>query len=95
MPAYFHLRKSETRRERIQVINENGKLQIVNGLGAPIKSLWFADADMKVYQADNVAAGEKAGLIIAKGPLHLESSGADGLWRDIGFAAHRRIRSNG
>ncbi len=66
VPAYFHLRKSETRRERIQIVNENGKLQIVNSLGAQIKSLWVADADMNVYQADNVAAGQKAGLILSK-----------------------------
>ena len=50
VPAHFHLRKSETRRERIQVVNENGKLEIVNGLGAPIKSLWIADADMNFYR---------------------------------------------
>ena len=62
VPVHFHLRKSETRRERIQVVNENGKLQIVNGLGAPIKSLWIADADMNFYEAENVAAGQKAGL---------------------------------
>ena len=96
VPAFFHLRKSETRRERIQIINENGKLQIVNGLGAPIKSIWVAFptkpmphvADgLDFYHADNVAAGQKAGLI----PIELHPSplfsGAEGMLRDITFSA--------
>ncbi len=88
VPAHFHLRKSETRRERIQVVNENGKLQIVNGLGAEIKSLWIADADMNFYGASNVAAGQKTGLILAKPAPASEKSGANGLLRDISFATH-------
>jgi hypothetical protein len=87
VPVHFHLRKSETRRERLQVINENGKLQIVNGLGAPIKSLWIADADLNCYQADNVPAGRQAGLI----PSHAQpaaQTGAPGILRDLGFAVH-------
>jgi hypothetical protein len=88
VPTFFHLRKSETRRERIQIINENGKLQIVNGLGAQIKSLWIADVDMNIYQADNVAAGQKAGLVLSKQTRASEKTGADGLLRDIGFTAH-------
>jgi len=87
VPAHFHLRKSETRRERIQVVNENGKLQIVNGLGAPIKSLWIADADMNFYEAENVAAGQKAGLIPSKVTQHSGKTGPVGLWHEIGFAA--------
>jgi hypothetical protein len=75
------VRKSETRRERIQVVNENGKLQVINSLGAPIKSLWVADADMNVYQATNVAAGQKAGLIPIPGANAVQSPASDGLWR--------------
>lgn len=86
VPVHFHLRKSEPRRERIQVVRENGQLQIVNGLGARIKSLWLADAAMNCYAADNVAAGQKAGLILTSPPVS-EKSGAKGLWRDLGFAA--------
>lgn len=88
VPAHFHLRKSETRRERIQVINQNGKMQVVNSLGAPIKSLWFADANMKLYQADNVAAGEQGPLILSKQSNPSGKSGANGLLRDLGFSAH-------
>jgi hypothetical protein len=96
VPAHFHLRKSETRRERIQVVNENGKLQIVNGLGAEIKSIWVAfptkpmphiEDGLNFYRAEKVAAGQKAGLI----PVELHPSplfsGAEGMLRDIGFAA--------
>jgi hypothetical protein len=88
VPAYFHLRKSETRRERVQVVHENGKLQIVNGLGAEIKSLWIADADMNLYTAEHVAAGQKAGLNLWKPTSAFGKSGADELLRDLGFAAH-------
>jgi hypothetical protein len=89
VPAHFHLRKSETRRERLQIVNENGKFQVINGLGAPIKSLWVADADMNFYEAGNVAAGEKAGLILSKQPPASEKSGAEGLSHDFGFAVTR------
>ncbi len=88
VPAHFHLRKSETRRERIQLVNENGKLQIVNGLGAPIKSLWLADADMKLYEAGSVDAGQKAGLIPSKLDPQAGRGGPARLWREIGFAAN-------
>jgi hypothetical protein len=88
VPAHFHLREVEVRRERLQLVNDNGKLQIVNGLGAPIKSLWLADADGKIYHASNVAAGEKSALISDN---HSVSSklGAEGLNRDLGFTISR------
>jgi hypothetical protein len=87
VPAHFHLRKSETRRERIQIVNENGKLQVINGLGAPIKSLWVADADMNVYQATGVAPGQKTGLILSPQSQPAEKSGANELLREITYVA--------
>ncbi len=87
IPAYFHLRRSGTLRERIELSNDNGALQIVNGLGAPIRSLWLADANMNLYQANNVPAGQKTGLIPAKLSQPLERSGPTGLKRDLGFGA--------
>ena len=60
VPAHFHLRKSESRRERVQIENHAGQLEAVNGLGASIKSLWFADADGKIM-GGNIAAGQKGG----------------------------------
>lgn len=62
VPAGFELRKSETRRERLQVENVNGQLSVVNGLGAPIQNLWLADGDSKVYIVTNLAAGQKIQL---------------------------------
>jgi hypothetical protein len=94
VPAFFHLRKSETRRERIQVVNENGKLQIVNGLGAQIESLWVADAGMNFYEARHVAAGQKAALLPSKQSQPPEKSGARGLNRDFGFAIARADELN-
>src|SRR6185369_17577401 len=62
VPAHFHLRKSEIRRERLQVENLNGQLTVVNGLGAPIRSLWLADGAGQIYTATNIVAGQKANL---------------------------------
>ena len=87
VPAHFHLRKSESRRERLQVENHAGQLEAVNGLGATIKSLWFAAADGKIYQARNIAAGQKAGLMASGNSRVSEQLGAAELFRDIGFSA--------
>ena len=87
VPAHFHVRKSEPRRERIQVVNENGKLKIVNSLGAPITSIWFADAKMNLFEAHNVPAGQKGGLI-SSGQNFSGKSGPGGLLRDVTFAGH-------
>lgn len=87
VPAHFHVRKSEARRERIQIITENGQMQIINGLGAPIKSIWFADAEMNFYEASNIAAGQKSGLILAKATVPMEKAAAAGLLRDLNFTA--------
>jgi hypothetical protein len=88
VPAYFHLRKSETRRERLEVEGHAGQWDAVNGLGAPIKSLWFADAGGKMYQAKNIAAGQKAGLTAAGDLRVSKGTGVEGLFHDIGFATH-------
>jgi hypothetical protein len=87
VPAYFHLRKSETRRERIQVTHENGRLQIVNSLGAPVTSLWFADQNMNFYQVNHVDAGQKGELVLSPRPGRAPGAGAGAIWRDLGFTA--------
>jgi hypothetical protein len=86
VPAHFYVRKPETRRERIQVVNEGGRLQVVNSLGASIKTLWLADANMNLFQAAHVGAGEKGGLIPWKAPQSLDKVGVDGLRRQVGWA---------
>ncbi len=87
VPAHFHLRKSETRRERLQVVNDKGKLSVVNGLGATMKSLWLADASGKIYQAVNIAAGQKSELLPSVQSQVSERKGASSLLQDIGFTA--------
>jgi len=58
VPAHFMVRKSETRRERLAVRRaEDGSLRVVNGLGAEIRELWFADEAGRLYTARNVPAG--------------------------------------
>ncbi len=59
VPAHFYLRKSETRRERLEIENQNGQTAIVNGLGATIKALWLADGSSHVFVATNIPAGQK------------------------------------
>ncbi|HKI69874.1 MAG TPA: hypothetical protein VKA67_09820, partial [Verrucomicrobiae bacterium] len=88
VPAYFHVRKSESRRERLQLENDNDRLEIVNGLGAPIKLLWLADASGEIYEAQNVGAGQKAGLTPSGHSQVSDQLGADKLFHDLGFAVN-------
>ena len=63
VPAYFKFRKSETRRERLTVKPEaNDAVSIVNGLGAPIRQLWWADRSGKLYTATNIPVGSQSTL---------------------------------
>ncbi|MEI9864630.1 MAG: hypothetical protein WDN00_08770 [Limisphaerales bacterium] len=87
VPAHFHLRKSETRRERLQVVMENGQLSVVNGLGAPVKSLWLADSTGKIFQAKNIAAGQKGGLALSKQSADTGKSDTEALFTAIGYTA--------
>lgn len=61
VPAYFKLRKSELRRERLSLRQEaNGARSVVNGLGAAIEQLWWADETGKIHTAAKIAAGAAA-----------------------------------
>lgn len=62
VPAHFFVRKSETRRERLQIEGGDGRLTVVNGLGAPVRALWLADAAGRVFSAGPIAAGARATL---------------------------------
>ncbi len=95
VPAHFNVRKPETRRERVQVVNQAGQPQVVNSLGAPIKTLWFADASMHMFQANHVAAGEKGGLIPWNPAQPPDQSGADGLERYVGLAVRTDTLADG
>jgi hypothetical protein len=69
VPAHFQLRKTETRRERLEIENVNGQLTVVNGLGAAIQTLWLADGQSHVYTLTNIAAGQKISLGASTTPL--------------------------
>ena len=61
VPAHFVLRKSENRRERLTVrAGSDGRLSVVNGLGAPIVKLVLVDRDGKWYSAEGIPAGAAA-----------------------------------
>ncbi len=63
VPAHFLLRKSETRRERIDVeFAADGTPTVVNGLGGEIRSLRLAGLDGSLWQGEKLAAGQKARL---------------------------------
>ena len=64
VPAHFMVRKTEVRRERVTVRTEaNGRLRIVNGLGADIRKFWLADRNGTIHAAMDIPAGEEARLI--------------------------------
>jgi hypothetical protein len=63
IPAFFKLRKSETRRERLNIRQEaGGTATLVNGLGAEINQVWWADGSGRIHSATNVPAGAQATL---------------------------------
>ena len=71
IPAHFMLRKTEVRRERVTVRTEaNGRLKVVNGLGADIRLFWLADRNGTIHTAKNILAGAEAELTPRQG-LHL------------------------
>ncbi len=64
VPAHFFVRKSEPRRERLQIERSaDGKLTVVNGLGAAVKTLWLVDAQGQLHKTDAIEAGARATLI--------------------------------
>jgi hypothetical protein len=80
VPAYFTFRKSETRRERLTVREgENGSISLVNGLGADVRQLWWADKTGELYTATNIPAGAGSQLT----PINLKASGAADKLRDV------------
>lgn len=62
VPAFFKLRKTEARRERLNIRQTRNDVTLVNGLGAEIEKLWWADANGILYSAENISAGAQAQL---------------------------------
>ena len=63
VPAYFAVRKSETRRERLAIHRaEDGTIHVVNGLGVAIDALHYMDENGVISVAADVPAGQERTL---------------------------------
>lgn len=78
----FRIRKSETRRERIEFRErEGGGLDALNGLGAPIAHLWVATPAGELLVAGPIAPGASAQLRRGTpGPLSPNGNPARTIW---------------
>ncbi|MCI0336254.1 MAG: hypothetical protein L0226_01640 [Acidobacteria bacterium] len=80
VPVYFKFRKSEMRRERLTVRQgTNDSVSIVNGLGAAIRQLWWADNSGNIYTATNIPAGDESKLTW----VNLKAAGTENNLRDV------------
>lgn len=62
-PAYFLVRKSEPRWERVQIRRgDDGTVTAMNGLGTEIKEFWFADEEGYIHSGGSIPAGTHASL---------------------------------
>ena len=60
VPAHFKVRKSELRRERVGLQQEqDGRWSMVNGLGTAIRRFWYADAKGQIHSAQDVGPGAR------------------------------------
>src|SRR5262249_16306475 len=83
VPAYFKFRKSEMRRERLKIRQTaEGDVSVVNGLGAGIKQLWFADRSGKIHSGQMIEPGAQ---VNSKGS-GLHAAGKEGAMRAIYYA---------
>jgi len=63
VPTYFSFRKSESRRERLDVTERgDGQVTVVNGLGVDVKTLHLVDKAGKLYIARDIPAGDRVEL---------------------------------
>ncbi len=63
IPAHFVLRKSERRRERLEIATEDdGTISVVNGLGSDITRLILVDSDGIQWTALDIPAGQSVSL---------------------------------
>jgi len=82
VPAHFILRKNQTRRERLLFSeNESEQRMVLNGLGADISTLWYADADGDIYYAENIPAGTRAEIQKSRG-RSLSGTFDESTWRE-------------
>ncbi len=88
VPAYFQVRKSEDRRERLSVQPQaDGSVKVVNALGADIRRLLLADAAGRVFEGHAIPAGaekilsEKPGAPpVDPNPAHMRATFTSANW---------------
>jgi hypothetical protein len=69
VPSHLVVCKGELRRERVTfAAGPGGQPDAVNGLGADLTDLWYADATGKLFHAQNVPAGGRVTLTPATKP---------------------------
>ena len=63
VPCVFAVRRTDVLRERVEVMRaEDGSIEIVNALGAPLKKITLWDENGAVHVAENVTSGAKVKL---------------------------------
>lgn len=62
IPRYMHLRKIHLCRERLSFEKVGGEIQVLNGLGARIKTAFVMTDDGRLLECNNVDAGQKSKL---------------------------------
>jgi hypothetical protein len=63
VPAWFRVRRSEGRSERLVVTEQaDGAVEVVNALGAPVRRLVLRTRGGALYEAEGLAPGEKRAL---------------------------------
>ena len=94
VPAHFALRKSETRRERITVQKlPDGRVTVVNGLGADIQTLWLRDDKGRLFKGEGLKAGQNVPLLPEKGDGFNYGNSLASLYQGSWVAAHEALVS--
>lgn len=91
VPAHFALRKSETRRERLQVQRQaDGRVNVLNGLGGDILTLWLRDENGRLFKGEGLKAGQNATLALHAGGASINPlpDKLSGLYHGSWVAAH-------
>lgn len=89
VPAHFALRKSETRRERLQVQRlSDGRVTVLNGLGSDIQTLWLRDDKGRLFKGEGLKAGQNLALPSVPGDGFNAGSSLGALYQGSWVAAH-------
>ncbi|NBV21518.1 MAG: hypothetical protein EBS05_06285 [Proteobacteria bacterium] len=97
VPAHFALRKSETRRERITMQKlPDGRVSVVNGLGADIETLWVRDDKGRWFKGLALKAGQNVPLAAdaSISPGALANSRVSGLYQAAWVTAHDTVANS-